>query len=543
MVKYFKIITTVLLVLVLTTGGTVVTSAMADEMPIFDNNNTSSVQNGPEVQTQFTISESCKITMIKTYHWNNGNGAEPGTIKLMDETGNVYGPWNTTGDYGMGNRQNCYWICEPDIILPAGSYKVIDSDPDTWSCNAGSNNAGFVIVYGNITKNNTNDIASSIPGDWEWFINGIVTFYPDGTLTQANGLTGKWRVMNDGTVVIEWSHGYKDTLTLSDDGKTLTGCNDAGSNVWGKKIISYTTPVNTSSNYSTKSASDWNNEGDAFYKEKNYEEAIKCFNKAIEMDSCNSLYWSNKGYTLYTLGRYEEAIECYDRVLSIAPEDDVIWTERGLALYELGRDEEALESFNNALAINPDYETAWTGKGLALYKLGRYEEALESFNNALALNPDYEDALKGKEAALAGLNSSVIATDPVNEPSNAGTTDQVNEPNYDSTTPQVNDSAGMDFENMTPPTELEEVIKQLEVALKNSDMEKVLTMIDPMSRENYRSVFQNHPEAFSRIAAIIGTRELIFLNGSYAEYLVKENEISYPMVFEKTDASWCLSSF
>jgi hypothetical protein len=106
------------------------------------------VGNGPSANTQFTLSKSYMITEILNYHWNNGKGAAPGTIKLVDGNGKVYGPWNTTGLVGSGGIKNCNWQCNPNIILPAGTYIVIDSNPATWSCNGGSDNAGFTRVFG-----------------------------------------------------------------------------------------------------------------------------------------------------------------------------------------------------------------------------------------------------------------------------------------------------------------------------------------------------------------------------------------------------------
>jgi len=51
----------------------------------------------------------------------------------------------------------------------------------------------------------------------------------------------------------------------------------------------------------------WNNEGLALYKLGNYTGAIKCYDKAIEIDQGYVLAWSNKGDALTALHRYAEA--------------------------------------------------------------------------------------------------------------------------------------------------------------------------------------------------------------------------------------------
>lgn len=120
----------------------------SDNAQIFSNMNDWGVGNAPSANTQFTLSKSYMITEILTYHWNNGKGAAPGTIKLVDGNGKVYGPWSTIGLAGSGGVKNCNWQCNPNIVLPAGTYIVIDSNPATWSCNGGSGNAGFTRVFG-----------------------------------------------------------------------------------------------------------------------------------------------------------------------------------------------------------------------------------------------------------------------------------------------------------------------------------------------------------------------------------------------------------
>jgi tetratricopeptide (TPR) repeat protein len=47
--------------------------------------------------------------------------------------------------------------------------------------------------------------------------------------------------------------------------------------------------------------------------------------------------WYNKGVALYSLKKYEEAIKCFDKVLEIDPENPVAEKNRKAALKALGR--------------------------------------------------------------------------------------------------------------------------------------------------------------------------------------------------------------
>jgi hypothetical protein len=116
---------------------------------IFDNWNVCGVANGPTKDTTFTIDLSYLITFIATYHWNDGKGAVPTKgISLKDGSGTVFGPWPVTTSAGSGGRANVNWECHPGVVLPAGTYTVIDPDPATWSQNPGSDKKGFVRVAG-----------------------------------------------------------------------------------------------------------------------------------------------------------------------------------------------------------------------------------------------------------------------------------------------------------------------------------------------------------------------------------------------------------
>lgn len=66
--------------------------------------------------------------------------------------------------------------------------------------------------------------------------------------------------------------------------------------------------------------------------------------------------WLEEGIALYKLGKYDEAIECYDEAIEINPEDAVAWKFKGTALYELKRYDEAIKYFDKAIEIDSECE-------------------------------------------------------------------------------------------------------------------------------------------------------------------------------------------
>lgn len=120
---------------------------------------------------------------------------------------------------------------------------------------------------------------------------------------------------------------------------------------------------------------DLNRQGIALRKAGRSEEALACFDRALELEPSSTATLHNRGVALRSLGRFEEALASFDRVLASEPENHVVWFNRGLTLGRAGRFEEALDAFEHVLDLDPRHAAASYNKGRILEKLGRQEEA------------------------------------------------------------------------------------------------------------------------------------------------------------------------
>jgi serine/threonine protein kinase len=84
---------------------------------------------------------------------------------------------------------------------------------------------------------------------------------------------------------------------------------------------------------------------------KDYNEALKSFEKAIERRYDSPDAWVNKGAVLLELNRYDEALVAFDKAKDLQPKDPYIWANRGYALQKLGRTQEARNSYNQAVEL------------------------------------------------------------------------------------------------------------------------------------------------------------------------------------------------
>lgn len=159
--------------------------------------------------------------------------------------------------------------------------------------------------------------------------------------------------------------------------------------------------ANTARAIDPADAAAWYNEGCGLTALGRHEQAVNCYDKAIEIDPRDAQAWFNKGVSLAALDRRVEAIACYDKAVEIDPRDELAWYNKGVNLAALDRRQEAVASFDKAIEIDPRDETAWCAKGVNLAALARREEAIGCFDTALALDARCVAAWCAKGVSLA----------------------------------------------------------------------------------------------------------------------------------------------
>lgn len=101
--------------------------------------------------------------------------------------------------------------------------------------------------------------------------------------------------------------------------------------------------------------------------------------KPPELKELEAWEWDNKGNSLSSLGRFDEAIKCHDKALEINPQDADAWINKGISLQHLGRVDEAMKCYDTALEINPQSAEAWNNKAWTEDELDRKRDAARSF--------------------------------------------------------------------------------------------------------------------------------------------------------------------
>jgi tetratricopeptide (TPR) repeat protein len=95
---------------------------------------------------------------------------------------------------------------------------------------------------------------------------------------------------------------------------------------------------------------------------------------------------NNKGTAVAELEKYNEALSCYDKALEIDPNGAHIWCKKSTVLLtNLAMYEEAIEQFDEALGINPGHADSWYYRACSKVKKGDTDNGLSELKKQLKL--------------------------------------------------------------------------------------------------------------------------------------------------------------
>ncbi|MCX6673380.1 MAG: tetratricopeptide repeat protein [Methanothrix sp.] len=172
-----------------------------------------------------------------------------------------------------------------------------------------------------------------------------------------------------------------------------------------------------------ETADEWYKKGRDLDRNESYEEAVKAYNRAIELEPNNATFYISKvpslnmlAFTTNNQSRRNESLEAIDKALLIDPKNPVAWEFKGSFLTQMERYSESLVAFDMAIenisSCKQDGQLnqteflsfIWTSKSISLWQLVRYNESLEAVDKAVQIDPvgNY-DAWVFKGQLLASL--------------------------------------------------------------------------------------------------------------------------------------------
>jgi len=112
------------------------------------------------------------------------------------------------------------------------------------------------------------------------------------------------------------------------------------------------------------------------------DEAIKFFDKSIELNQTEFVVWFNRGIAKAMLNNYEGALPDYEQTLKLSPEYKKGYLNRGTAKKHLTDYSGAISDYSYALKLDPNYADAFYNRGLVFEMLDKKDSACLDFNKA-----------------------------------------------------------------------------------------------------------------------------------------------------------------
>lgn len=199
-------------------------------------------------------------------------------------------------------------------------------------------------------------------------------------------------------------------VMMGQDGKMAQGAESKGEIEAMRRLVAL----------KPEEADGWDRLGKSLYVAKQYDEAVKAFRKALEINPKSGEMLANLGVTLKTKGEmteYEKTVQTLSLVdaklakslMEFSPSVEGTASSAGKgqpAAVVSAADQAAMEepgeirALRKLVAMDPKDANSLDGLGKALYQKGNLKEAVECFDKALALKPGVEEVLANLGVAL-----------------------------------------------------------------------------------------------------------------------------------------------
>ena len=108
----------------------------------------------------------------------------------------------------------------------------------------------------------------------------------------------------------------------------------------------------------------------------NYQEAIDCYKKCVELEPTHAAAYINLGTLYYNRHDYVQAERYYRKAIEVDPRYALAYFDLGNVLDETGRLQEAIRAYESAISLAPTYADAHYNLALAFDKARQPRKAL-----------------------------------------------------------------------------------------------------------------------------------------------------------------------
>lgn len=152
-----------------------------------------------------------------------------------------------------------------------------------------------------------------------------------------------------------------------------------------------------------------------YFKEKNSDKEIECYNEALKFNVGDAELYCNRGNIYLKKRMFKEALIEYNTSLSVNPNFTKAIANRGSLFAMQGKYELALADFNKTINLSPELKLNFKNRALVYYKLEKYYEAIKDFYKFLEFEPDNMAILNSIGECYQALNQNDTAISVFNK--------------------------------------------------------------------------------------------------------------------------------
>ena len=158
-------------------------------------------------------------------------------------------------------------------------------------------------------------------------------------------------------------------------------------------------------------------EGRKFFNKKNYTEALKFFDEAVNLNPNNYKGYFERGTTYQYIQNYEQSIIDLNKAIELNPNSAAAYNNRGETYRYLKKYNQAISDYNKALNLNLNYDAAYNNRAIVMDDLKQYDAAIADYTKAIECSPNEAlyyrnraytyDNMKNYDAAIIDLNKAI----------------------------------------------------------------------------------------------------------------------------------------
>ena len=143
--------------------------------------------------------------------------------------------------------------------------------------------------------------------------------------------------------------------------------------------------------------------------EGKYDQAVDMFKKAGDLKGNWINIYKPLGIIYENLGRCPEALEMYQNLVEFNPENFDIHKKLAEFLCEVGDYRQSKEYYHKAVELKPDFVDGYISLGNQLLNAEKYNEAIEAYEEAVKIDPNQSATYYNLGIALYGIGEKVQA--------------------------------------------------------------------------------------------------------------------------------------